>query len=144
MNASDTTEILASDEPGCHASEITIAQLVGKVYETAPPVERSRLLEHLLQPIGVLGLVAVANGIFAKIRFRSGWPSPHVRIEDAQNVQASDVIKLVEYVQHVSVQTVDGLAQILGMMPTMASSAAAALLVTVLARRARTRRAEDN
>jgi hypothetical protein len=144
MNVSDATEVLVSDELGCHASEITIAQLVGKVYETAPPVERSRLLEHLLQPIGVLGLAAVANGMFAKIRFRGGWPKLQVRIEDVRNVQASDVIKLVEYVQHVSVQTVDGLAQILGMMPTMASSAAAALLVTVLARRARTRRAEDN
>jgi hypothetical protein len=144
MSANSVTEVLGSDEPGCHASETTIAYMVGKVFETAPLAERSRLLEHLLQPIGVLGLVAVANGIFARIRFRSGWPNPHVRIEDAQNVQASDVIKLVEYVQQVSVQTVDGLAQIVGVTPMMASSAAAALLVTVLVRRARTRRADDN
>lgn len=124
-------------------SETTIAQLVGQVYEIAPPAVRSRLLEHLLMPLGVLSLVAIANGIFAKIRFRGGWPDVHVRLEDAQNVQASDVITLVNHVQQVSVHAVDGLADMLSSSPVLMGSAAAALLVTVLMQRARTRRADD-
>ncbi|MGB2881237.1 MAG: hypothetical protein WBC08_05625 [Rhodoferax sp.] len=124
-------------------SEAAIAQLVGQVYEIAPPAERRRLLEHLIRPLGVLSLVAVANGIFASIRFRSGWPDLNVRMEDAQNVQAGDVIALVDYVQQVSVNAVDGLAHLLSASPVLTSSAAATLLITVLVQRARTRRAED-
>lgn len=129
-----------ADGPACEA---TIAQLVGQVYEIAPPAVRTRLLEHLLRPLGVLSLVAIANGIFATIRFRSGWPDLHVRMEDAQNVQPGDVITLVNHVQQVSVPAVDGLADMLAASPVLASSAAAALLVTLLMQRSRKRRAED-
>jgi hypothetical protein len=143
MNHNPAIERLPSEKVTCQVSEITIAQLVGQVYEFAPPAERSRLLEHLLRPLGVLSLVAIANGIFAKIRFRSGFPDLHVQIEDAQNVQASDVITLVNHVQQISVHAIDGLADMLVASPVMAGSAAAALLIAVLVQRARTRRAGD-
>lgn len=143
MNPQDTPEVQASGELTGQVSEITIAQLVGEVYESAPPVEKSRLLEHLLRPLGVLSIVAVANGIFANIRFRGGWQDMHVRPEEAQNVQASDVITLVNHVQQVSFHAVDGLAKMLAASPVMTGSAAAALLVTVLMQRARSRRASD-
>jgi hypothetical protein len=142
MNPHDKPE-LPSEKLGCQVAEISIAQLVGQVYESAPPAERGRLLEHLLRPLGVLSLVAVANGIFAKIRFRSGWPDIHVQLEDAQNVQTSDVITLVNHVQQVSIHAVDGLANLLAASPAMTGSAAAALLATLLLQRARTRRAGD-
>ncbi len=124
-------------------SESVISRLVAEVYEIAPPAERSRLLEHLLKPLGVLSLVAVANGIFASIRFRSGWPDIHVRPEDAQNVEANDVISLVNHVQQVSLHAVDGLAEMLSASPVMAGSTAAALLIALLVKRSRNRRAED-
>jgi hypothetical protein len=143
MNPNETTEGHPSEQMACQVSEISIAQLVGQVYESAPPAERSRLLEHLLRPLGVLSLVAVANGIFASIRFRSGWPDIHVQPEDAQNVQASDVITLVNHVQQVSFHAVDGLATMLAASPVLTGSAAAAMLMTVLMQRARTRRAGD-
>jgi hypothetical protein len=143
MNPNDTSEVRASDELTCQVSEVTIAQLVAEVYESAPPAERSRLLEHLLRPLGVLSLVAVANGIFAKIRFRSGWPDIHIRPEDAQNVQPSDVVSLVNHVQQVSVHAIDGLANMLAASPVMTGSAAAVVLMTVLLQRAQTRRVGD-
>ncbi|WP_296447877.1 hypothetical protein [Rhodoferax sp. UBA5149] len=143
MNPNNTPKPIPSEALGCQVSEITIAQLVGQVYESAPPAERGRLLEYLMRPLGVLSLVAVANGIFASIRFRSGWPDLHVQLEDAQRVQANDVITLVSHVQQVSVHAVDGLVDMLSASPVMMGSAAAALLVTVLMQRARTRRASD-
>ncbi len=134
------TKLESINIPVCEA---TIAQLVGQVYEIAPPAERRRLLEHLIKPLGVLSLVAVANGIFASIRFRSGWPDLHVRVEDARNVQARDVITLVNHVQQVSVHAVDGLAQLLLASPVMTGSAAASLLITLLVKRSRNRRVDD-
>lgn len=124
-------------------SEAAIAQLVGQVYEFAPPAERRRLLEHLIKPLGVLSLVAVANGIFASLRFQSSWQDMQIRVEDAQSIQARDVIALVNYVQQVSAQAVDGLASVLASSPVMTGSAAASLLITLLMQRSRTRRAED-
>lgn len=121
-----------------------LAQLIGHVYESAPPVVRSRLLEHLLRPLGVLSLVAVANGVFAKIRFHSEWQHLQDRVDDAQNVRVSDVIALADHAQQVSVEAVNGLAQMLSASPLMAGSAAAAVLVTVLMQRSRSRRAEDS
>lgn len=135
---------MSIDTPTAPASDLAIAQLVGQVYESAAPAERSRLLRQLLRPLGLLSLVVVANGIFAEIRFRSGWTDLHVKPEDAQNVRATDVVALVNYVQQVSIQAVDGLADILAASPMMTSSVAAGLLVTLLLQRARTHRASDH
>lgn len=121
----------------------SIAQLVGEVFAAAPPAEKSRLLAHLMKPLGLLSLVAIANGIFAKIRFRASWPDPHVALEDVQNVQASDVITLVNYVQQVSTTAVDSLTDLLSASPLLTSSAAAALLVQVLMQRSKSRRTND-
>jgi hypothetical protein len=136
-----TTHPLASAD--CTATEAEIAQLVGQVYAIAPPTVRTRLLEHLLKPLGVLSLVAIANGIFANIRFRNNTPELHVRMEDAQNVQPDDVITLVSHVQQVSIHAVDGLADMLGSSSVMTGSAAAMLLITLLVQRSRNRRADD-
>lgn len=125
------------------ASEDTIAQLVGQVYESAPPAEKSRLIEFLLKPLGVLSLVSVANGIFANIRLRDDWSDLHVLPEDVRNVQASDIITLVSHVQQVSVHAVNGLTSMLAASPVMTGSAAAALLMTMLMQRTKARRVND-
>lgn len=140
----ETTETasaaLTTHEAGCESNEISIPQLVGQVFDAAPAVERGRLLEQLIRPLGVLSLVAIAGGVFASLRFRAGWKDFHVRLEDAQRVSASEVIALVDHVQQVSIEAVDGLAQTLATSPIMAGSAAAALLVSLLLRRAGGRR----
>lgn len=110
--------------------------LVAKVYEEAPPAVRGRLLEHLLKPLSILSLAAVANGIFARITFSEGWSKLQVNAEDARSVAAGDVVALVNHVQQVSVQAVDGLSKIVATSPVLAGSAAAALLITLLSKRA--------
>ncbi len=146
MNPNDTRtpSTTPSNRLSIPASDQAIAQLVAQVYEAAAPTERSRLIAHLLKPLGVLSLVAVANGIFAKIRFRAGWPDLRVQAEDLNNVQPSDVIALVTRVQQVSVQFVDGLAELLAASPSMTRSAAAALLLAVLLQRIRSHRTSDH
>lgn len=143
MSLNEAYDIHRSQELTSQVSPDTIAQLVGQVYESAPPAEQSRLIEFLLRPLGVLSLVTIANGIFANIRLRNDWSDMGVRPEDAQNVQASDVISLVNHVQQVSVHAVNGLASMLASSPVMTGSAAAALLITVLMQRSQSRRASD-
>jgi hypothetical protein len=123
--------------PPVEVTDLTIAHLVGEVYDAAPAAERCRLLEQLIRPLGVLSLVAVAGGVFAKLRFRAGWPELHLAPDDARDVSATAVTALAEYVQQVSVESVDGLAHWLSNSPVLAGSAAAALLATLLHRRRR-------
>jgi hypothetical protein len=122
-------------------SEQAIPELVAQVYEAAPAVERGRLLEPLLRPLGVLSLFGIADGVFAQIRFRSGWRDMHVRLEDIQHVSSEQVVSLVDHVQQVSVEAVDALAQVLTTSPMLSGSAATAALVAVLVQRARRREA---
>lgn len=143
MNASDTSAAQVAEPLKSPISEDVIAQLVGQVYECAPPVEQSRLIECLVKPLGVLSLAYVANGIFANLLFRGEWPQRRILPEDAQNVQVNDVISLVQHVQQVSVSAVNSLIHVLSASPVMTGSAAAAVLMTVLMQRAKHRRASD-
>jgi hypothetical protein len=117
-----------------------VARLVAEVYEVAPVSERRRLLDQLLPFLGVLGLVAVANGIFARIRLRGDGMNAPIRVEDLAQVRPSDVADLVERLQLMRVDAVDKLAHWVISSPVLAGSAAAAMLVTLLVQRASTRR----
>jgi hypothetical protein len=144
MHRQDTSPYTPIADPGRPIREASIPELFAEVYLSAPAPERGRLLEHLMRPLGVLSLFGIAGGIFAHIRLRSGWKEITVRLEDIQNVRASEVIALVDHAQQVSVEAVDGLAQLLVSSPVMSASAAAALLVTLLLRRARLRQSGDS
>lgn len=117
-------------------ADAAVPVLLGRVYEVAPPTERARLLAHLMQPLGVLSLVAVANGVFASLRLRDPTAPLSLRFEDTLNISGADVIALAEHAQQVSVETVDALAQWLTASPVLAGSAAALLLAKLLTRRA--------
>ena len=124
--------------------EQMLTQLVGQVYEAAPPVLRRSLLEHLMRPLGVLSLVAVGSGVFAKLRFRGGWPELSIRPEDLQEVRHGDVLALVNHVQQMGSGFLVGLAQLLANAPpAMAHSGAAAVLVALLLKKAQHRRSDD-
>jgi hypothetical protein len=136
-------EVYASASPPLRSS--MVAQLLGKVYQAAPVAERFSLVRHLMRPLGILSLVAIANGVFAKIRFHGSLDDVQAGLDDLQGVQVEDVITLANYAQQVSVQAVDGLAQLLTASPALASSAAAMVLVKILlAHRANNRRASDD
>jgi len=128
----------AGELPG-GAPEVSLPQLVGKVYESAPAVERSRLLEHLMRPLGVLSMAVVANGIFSKLRFLGGWPDLHIRLEDAEAIRAEDVVALVDYVQQASSDVMYGLVQVVSESPVLSATAGATLLIATLLKRSRTR-----
>jgi hypothetical protein len=141
MNPHDSPAMVSPSSASGSAPDITIPELVGQIYDAAPATERCRMLEYLMRPLGVLALVGVCNGIFAKIWFRCGWNDLHIGSEDAQTVRGIDVISLVDYVQQASAETINGLVSLLTTSPVMVYSAATAMLVTMLVQRAQNRRA---
>lgn len=117
--------------------------LVSQVYETAPLPARRRLLETMLRPMGVLGLVTIAGGIFAKLRFGMGLHDTQLRLEDVGLVNTSDVSVLVDRLQQVNNTAVLSLASVVTSSPALASSAAASVLLVLLFKKARDRRDDD-
>ena len=122
---------------GSAQSDQDIPELVAQLYCDASPPEKSRLLELLVRPLGLLPLFALADGVFARIWFRNGQDRLQIRVEDALAVSGQDVATLVAYVQQSSVEVLDGLLQIINASPVLASSAAAIVVMLVLQRRAR-------
>jgi hypothetical protein len=114
--------------------DLSVPKLIGQIYESAPLTLRARIIEQLMRPLGVLGLMAVANGIFAGIRLRDHSACPRVAIEDATAILPSDVVALADWAQQVSSEAIDGLSKLISTSPVLASSAAAAILVSLLMR----------
>jgi hypothetical protein len=52
---------------------VSVFSHIGQVYESASPSLRTRMLELLMRPLGVLSLMAVANGAFAGVRFTQSF-----------------------------------------------------------------------
>lgn len=120
----------------CARSDHDMPELVAQLYCAASPPEKSRLLELLVRPLNLLPLFALADGIFARIWFRSGQDDLHIRAEDAQMVSGSDIAALVAYVQQSSAEVLDGMLQIIHVSPVMAGSAAAIMVMMVLRQKA--------
>jgi hypothetical protein len=111
-----------------------VPKLIGQIYESAPLTLRARIIEQLMRPLGVLGLMAVANGIFVGIRLRDRTACPRVVIEDATAILPSDVVALADWALQVSSEAIDGMSKLISTSPVLASSAAAAILLSVLMR----------
>lgn len=114
--------------------------LVGRAYEASPLQVKKSLLEQLIRSVGVLGLVGVAGGVFAKIRLRGAWPDIAVRLDDLQDIRTADVVALVDYVQQVSAGALSHAVQLLASNPALAGSGAMAVLISIMLQRTPDRR----
>ena len=124
---------------GCASDDtaaILVPVLVAQVYAESAATGRAHLLEHLLKPLSLLSLAAVANGLFAKLTLANGWSRLRINGDDVGRVNAGDIIALVSHVQEVSVQAIDGLAQVITASPVLAGSAEADMLLTLLSKQA--------
>lgn len=114
--------------------------LVGRAYAASPLLLKKSLLEQLIRSVGILGLVTVAGGVFAKIRLRGGWPDIAVHLDDLKDIQTSDVIALVDYVQQVSAGALADAVQLMASNPALTGSGAMAVLMSIMLQRAPDRR----
>jgi hypothetical protein len=114
----------------------TLVELIAKAYEEAPPSIRRRILEHLLRPLGILSLMGVSNGVFARVCERAGWSDFSIRVADTHKIDSAEVMALASYVQQYSAKAFHGLLHVFGTSPALAGSATAALLIAILLRHA--------
>lgn len=135
-------DVYASASPPVRAHILSL--MVGKVYQIAPPTERGLLIKHLMRPVGLLALGAIANGVFTSIRFQGGFNNLQAKMEDLHAIREHDVVSLANHVQQVSAQAVNGLGEILVSSPALAGSTVAIVLIKILMDRTKNRRNDDS
>lgn len=110
----------------------TIPHLIARIYAGAAVADQCRILGHFMQPLGVFSLAVIENGVFARIRFRSGWHKFRVRAEDVAMVRASEVVDLVRHAEQVSAHAIETLPRLLAACSAIGDFTACELLITTL------------
>ena len=114
-----------------------IARVVSRVYRGANGAIRADMLAHLLRPLGLLGLVAVASGAFARLMRRDGIVPDTISAEDMVRYSSEQIRELTLFVHEVNPDAlqplVDQLAQ--NTMGVAALSTAALVLLLRSSRR---------
>jgi hypothetical protein len=115
-----------------------IPELIAEVYRTATSPLRAKLLECLLQPVGPLGLVAIAAGAFGEFLHRGNYMRLAVSPEDATRVSADQMLELARYVEQCNPETFQRIASLLAERPVgFAGLGASVLLIALQAWRSR-------
>ena len=116
------------------ADAVLVPLYVSGVFRESPVDFRAQLIECLMRPMGALGLVAVANGVFAAVRHRHGWEQLQVTVEDTARISAEHVLELSAYLQQTAPDVFGQVADLVSRQPAVASGFSAMLLMNVLRR----------
>ena len=114
-----------------------IARVVSRVYSAANDAIRADMLVHLLRPLGLLGLVAVASGAFARLMRRDGIVPDTISAEDVVRYSSEQVRELKLFVHEVNPDALQPLVEQLvqNTMGVAALSTAALVLLLRSSRR---------
>jgi len=121
-----------------------IARVVSRVYRAANGALRADMLAHLLRPLGVLGLVSVASGAFARLVRRDGLVPDAIAAEDIVRFSSEEIRELTVFVHEVNPEALQPLIEQLAQNGMGIAALSTAALVMLLhnsrERSARTRR----
>ena len=115
-----------------------IARVVSRVYRAANDAIRADMLTHLLRPLGILGLVAVASGAFARLVRRDGLVPDTISAEDMVRYSSEQIRELTMFVHEVNPDALQPLVEQLAQSGMGIAALSTAALV-VLYRRSRGR-----
>lgn len=107
-------------------------RVIARLYASADPPLRGRLLACLLRPLSPLGIVAVAAGAFAGVLHRDGI---RVAIDEAARFSGAQVAELAHFVEQVEPNALQQFATLTANNPaalTTFGAAAVVLLVRAL------------
>jgi hypothetical protein len=79
-----------------------IARVVSRVYRAANGAARADMLAHLLRPLGLLGLVSVASGAFARLAQHDGLVPDTISAEDIVRYSSEQIRELTIFVHEVN------------------------------------------
>lgn len=135
MNTPPPLEPLRSGDLVCR--ELSLPELVAEVYDEAPAAEdRARLLQPMLAALGLLSLAGVAGGVFSWLRLSGPGAPAGIGDDVLDRVRPGHVMALAEQAQQVDPDVLNGLAGALQSSPALCATAAATVLLAVLARQA--------
>lgn len=111
-----------------------VPRYVSQLFDAAPVGVRAQLIETLMRPMGVLGLVAVAGGAFAAVRQRNGWQHLRVTLDDAARITADQIQELSTYLVQAAPEVFSQIADLLDRQPLLMSSLSTVLLLHAVQR----------
>ena len=79
-----------------------VARLVCRLYGSANPALRARLVSCLVRPLGTLGTVGIAAGAFGVLLYRSGSDGARATLGDVARFSNDQVFELARFVEQVS------------------------------------------
>jgi hypothetical protein len=88
-----------------------IARVVSRVYRAANGAARADMLAHLLRPLGLLGLVSVASGAFARLVQRDGLVPDTISAEDIVRYSSEQIRELTMFVHEVNADALQPLIE---------------------------------
>jgi hypothetical protein len=87
------------DQARRHARQrAAMAKVVSRIYRVANDRLRADMLAHLLRPLGLLGLAAVASGAFARLVRRDGLVPDTIAAEDIVRYSSEQIRELTLFV----------------------------------------------
>ena len=127
--------------PGANGNAIAgqraaVARLVSRVYRAANDAMRANMLASLLRPLGMLSLVAVASGAFARLLQRNGVVPDRISTADITQYSGDQILELALFVHEVNPDALQQLAEQLA-QNTMGMTALSATTLVLLHRRLR-------
>ncbi len=79
-----------------------IPALVSDLYAEASEPVRAKLLEHLLQPVGPLAMIAIAAGAFRRFVYRLRRNATPIPVQDTATITSHHVLQLARYIDQSS------------------------------------------
>lgn len=98
---------------------------------------RARLLQRLLDPLGTLGLAAIAAGAFAGFLQRSSAEGLKVSVEDVSRYSSDQIAELVRFVAQVSPESLQEIANTFADNPVGITAFGTSVAVLLMRRRRR-------
>lgn len=86
-----------------------VPRLISRIYAASDATLRARVLQRLLDPLGPLGLAAIAAGAFAGFLQRRGAEGLRVSIDDASRFSSEQIAELVQFVAQVSPESIQSI-----------------------------------
>lgn len=131
---STMTRLLATADTSPPPDTALLPLWTAGLYREAGSELKARLMACLMRPMGALGLVAVAGGVFAAVRHRHGWSQLQVTPEDTQQITADHIFQLASYLQEAAPQAFVQLGQLLTDQPAALATVSGVLLWQLLRR----------
>lgn len=109
-----------------------IPKLIAAAYSEATGPLRVKLLECLLRPVGVLGIVAIAAGAFGELLHRGSYKRLDISLDVAARVTKDQTLELACYVEQCSPETFHQIASLLAETPVGIAGVSGSVLLLAL------------